>query len=176
MAAVVDFFNDLENFSYTQYCATGANPYAAVMLLHLGTLVFILNKVTGDYSWVDRVWSLLPIGFAAHLLYYQVHCDHVALSLRQLIMFAFIFLWGARLTYNFFRKGGYTSAGEDYRWAYIRKNYPKILVQLLNFFFTSYYQLYLIYWFSAPIYESSNPHFTLYDILLSLLWLLLFLG
>lgn len=128
MAKVVDFFNNVENFSYTGYCDTGAHPYAAIMLLHLGTIIFVLNKVTGDYSWVDRVWSLLPIGFAGHLIYYQVHCDQKPLVLRQYIMFAFICLWGLRLTYNFWRKGGYTSVGEDYRWAYIRKNYPKMLV------------------------------------------------
>jgi steroid 5-alpha reductase family enzyme len=37
-------------------------------------------------------------------------------------------LWGLRLTYNFWRKGGYKKGGEDYRWAYIRKNYPRFLV------------------------------------------------
>eukprot|EP00951_Prasinocladus_malaysianus_P047828 scaffold652104_cov34-Prasinocladus_malaysianus.AAC.1 len=29
-------------------------------------------------------------------------------------------LWGARLTYNFYIKGGY-SGGEDYRWQEVRK-------------------------------------------------------
>jgi steroid 5-alpha reductase family enzyme len=81
------------------------------MLLVLGTVIFILNTTTGDYSWVDRIWSLLPIGFASYLLYFQSHCDHRSFSLRQIIMFAFICLWGLRLTYNFFRKGGYTSSG-----------------------------------------------------------------
>lgn len=91
-------------------------------------------------------------------------------------MFGFILLWGVRLTYNFYRKGGYTSAGEDYRWVYIRKNYPRVLVELLNFFFTSYYQLYLIYWFSAPISYSQPQSLTLTDILLSVTWVALFVG
>lgn len=77
MASIVDFFNDVENFSYTEYCATGANAYAVIILLHLGTVVFVLSKVTNDFSWVDRLWSLLPIAFAAHLLYFQVHCDGI---------------------------------------------------------------------------------------------------
>ena len=99
------------------------------MILHFGTIIYILNKVTNDYSWVDRVWSLLPIAFAAHLLYFQEHCELQSITLRQKIVFAFITLWGLRLTYNFWRKGGYTSgSGEDYRWIYIRKKYPKILV------------------------------------------------
>lgn len=146
------------------------------MLLHLGTIVFILGKLTGDYSWVDRVWSLLPIGFAVHLIFYQIYCLHIPISFRQIIMATFITLWGLRLTYNFFRKGGYSSGGEDYRWAYIRKNFPKHLVELLNFFFTSYYQLFLIYWFTTPIFYASSPVFSIYDVILSIAWLLLFSG
>lgn len=66
-------------------------------------------------------------------------------------MLALVSLWGFRLTYNFWRKGGYKAGGEDYRWAYIRKKYPRILVEFLNLFFTAYYQVYLIYLFSVPI-------------------------
>lgn len=101
---------------------------------------------------------------------------HVPISFRQIIMAAFIILWGLRLTYNFYRKGGYGKGGEDYRWEYIRKNYPKMLVELLNFFFTSFYQLYLIYWFTTPIFYASSPKFSIFDIVLSLLWLTLFAG
>jgi len=35
-------------------------------------------------------------------------------------MFALVILWGARLTFNFARKGGYARGGEDYRWAVLR--------------------------------------------------------
>ena len=109
-----EFLKIVENtkgFSYAGYCWTGAIEYAIVAILHIGTIVFVLNIVTKDYSWVDRIWSLLPIAFAGHLLYYQVHCDNVLVTLRQWIMFGFITLWGLRLTYNFYRKGGYTSQG-----------------------------------------------------------------
>lgn len=148
------------------------------MILHFGTLIYILNKVTNDYSWVDRVWSLLPIFSAAHLLYFQSHCEARPIALRQWVVFAFICMWGFRLTYNFFRKGGYTSgSGEDYRWVYIRKHYPKLMVELLTFFFTSYYQVILIYWFSAPIKYSAEPaQLTLLDLALFGLWILFFAG
>ena len=111
MATIVDYFTDVQNFSLTDMCYTGANAYASVWLLILGTVVFILNKTTGDYSWVDRIWSLLPIGFASYLLYFQVHCDKLPISRRQYIMYFCTVIWGLRLTYNFWRKGGYTSAG-----------------------------------------------------------------
>lgn len=51
-----------------------------------------------------------------------------------------------------------------------------MMVELLNFFFTSYYQLYLIYWFSSPIYYASNPGLKFTDLLLAGLWLALFAG
>lgn len=91
-------------------------------------------------------------------------------------MAAFIFIWGTRLTYNFWRKGGYSNGGEDYRWAWIRKNFGRIETEVLNFFFTSYYQLFLIYWFTSPIYYSSNQELNLFDFVLFLLWIVLFLG
>ena len=85
-------------------------------------------------------------------------------------------LWGLKHTYNFFRKGGFSKGGEDYRWAYIRKNYHWILVELLNFFFIAYYQLILIQWFSLPIYFSQAGEFNVVDAVLTLVWLLLFIG
>lgn len=148
--------------------------YGSVMILHLGVIVWVLSIITKDYSWIDRIWSLLPIGFALHLLYYQVHCDNVLVTLRQWIMLGFITIWGLRLTYNFYRKGGYTAKGEDYRWIYIRERFPRIAVEILNFVFTSFYQVFLIFWFSAPIRYATNIEFTLLDIGLCALWILAF--
>jgi steroid 5-alpha reductase family enzyme len=47
---------------------------------------------------------------------------------------------------------------------------------LLNFFFTAYYQLVLIYWFSSPINFSHQTSFNIVDILLTVVWLGLFAG
>ena len=78
-------------------------------------------------------------------------------------------LWGIKHTFNFARKGGFKSGGEDYRWSYIRQNYHWILVELLNFFFIAYYQLILIQWFASPIYAAHQKPFNWIDILLSIL-------
>lgn len=85
-------------------------------------------------------------------------------------------LWGSRLTYNFARKGGYQKGGEDYRWLYIRKNFHWILVEILNFVFTAYYQIVLIMWFASPIRKAHQNELNLYDYALTLLWILLFVG
>jgi steroid 5-alpha reductase family enzyme len=148
-----------------------------VFILALGTFVYILSIITTEYSWIDRVWSLLPILFQGHILFYQSACDMLPITVRQWIMIGLTTLWGLRLTYNFWRKGGYKKGGEDYRWAYIRKNYPRVLVELLNFIFTAYYQVFLIYWFSAPIkYAYKGQDLTLTDFACIALWLLVWLG
>lgn len=114
------FASKLQNFSFNGYCQNGAIENAAVGVFIIGTICFLLTKITKEYSWVDRIWSLLPIGFSAHYLYFQQNCEYKNISLRQWIMFGFVLVWGLRLTYNYYRKGGYAKGGEDYRWAYIR--------------------------------------------------------
>ena len=73
------------------------------------------SVVTKDYSFVDRIWSLIPIVYA------WVFAGGEGFSNPRLnLMAALISLWGARLTFNFARKGGYAPGGEDYRWPVLR--------------------------------------------------------
>lgn len=144
--------------------------------LVLGTICFVLTKVTGEYSWVDRIWPVLPIAYGLHFLYHQQNCRGIEISTRQFVMIFLTTLWGMRLQYNFFRKGGFKAGGEDYRWAYIRENYHWILVELLNFFFTAYYQLILILWFSSPIFNAHEGSFSIADGVCTALWILFFAG
>jgi steroid 5-alpha reductase family enzyme len=88
--------------------------------LVLATVCFLLTKLTNDFSWVDRIWPVLPVAYALHFLYHQHLCSQLPPSTRQIVMAALTTLWGLRLQYNFFRKGGFSSGGEDYRWKYIR--------------------------------------------------------
>lgn len=144
--------------------------------LAVGTISYILTLITKEYSWVDRIWSVLPILFQGHILYHQHRCSHQNPSLRQFLMFGLTIAWGARLTYNFFRKGGYAKGGEDYRWKYIRERYNRILVELLNLVFTAYYQIILIFWFSSPIVNCQGQNFNAIDIALIVIWFVLFFG
>lgn len=108
--------NNLTTFSFTEYCEEGSVEYAVAFTFLLGTICFILTKVTKEMSWVDRIWSILPILYQAHFLYHQSQCSGITISLRQWAIFGFTLTWGSRLTYNFFRKGGFAKGGEDYRW------------------------------------------------------------
>ena len=43
-------------------------------------------------------------------------------------------LWGLRLTYNFYRKGGYDLSEEDYRWRIVIKEFEKYPIILWEIF------------------------------------------
>ena len=111
---------------------------------------FIGGIITNDYSWVDRLWSTLPIGFS-FLYGYRSHFKGT--SLVQLLL---VTIWGIRLSYNFARKGGYDKA-EDYRWkilmnSKILKN--RFLWQSFNLFFICGCQIGLFILFTYPIYKT----------------------
>ncbi|RPA81878.1 DUF1295-domain-containing protein [Ascobolus immersus RN42] len=141
-----------------------SNPIAAYQLTNplttsflvanvLAGFIFIASEITGDHSVVDRLWSLLPPFYILHFTFWA----HIAgVDSNRLDMMATIaVLWGARLTFNFWRKGGYTSGGEDYRWEVIRqKLFPKRWqMSIFNFTFISWYQSILLWAVSLPAYS-----------------------
>ena len=104
---------------------------------------------TGEWSWVDRLWSLSPAAYA--LLFAACNADNA----RVCLMAVLASVWAARLTANFARKGGYTGE-EDYRWAIIRKwfathdrSHP-LGEQVFSFVFVALYQQVLIWGFVVP--------------------------
>ncbi len=116
-------------------------------------LCFLLGLITQNYSWVDRLWSLLPP------LYVLVWLPDYVHNLRYYIAGFLVILWGIRLTVNFALRGGYAFSwskgfiGEDYRWEYLRnKIHNRLLFEVFNFFFISAYQLILIFLFTLPLY------------------------
>jgi steroid 5-alpha reductase family enzyme len=65
-------------------------------------------------------------------------------------------VWGARLSYNFARKDGYTLKGEDYRWPWLRARVHWIAFQLLNLVFIAPWQNLLLLWIATPVYVCSR--------------------
>jgi steroid 5-alpha reductase family enzyme len=57
-----------------------------------------------------------------------------------------------RLTYNYWRKGGYEIGSEDYRWPIVRRQVPKIAFHILNWTFISFMQSILLFLIAAPAY------------------------
>ena len=71
-------------------------------------------------SWVDKSWSILPVYYAWVLATHTARASLADVHPRLLLIAGLVTLWGARLTSNFWRKGGYALSGEDYRWPYLR--------------------------------------------------------
>ena len=108
-------------------------------------VTWLLSILTREYSWVDRIWSLIPIA------YLGVFAGAAGFSDPRLnLMLALVTLWGLRLTFNFARKGGYAPGGEDYRWKVLRGRLKPWLFQLFNVFFIVLYQNALLVLICVP--------------------------
>jgi steroid 5-alpha reductase family enzyme len=131
----------------------GGEPLAVVALWALGFALtsFAAGMVSGDYSWVDRLWSTLPVGFA---WYYAWRGGFSAPILVAALM---VTVWGARLTANFAKKGGY-SGTEDYRWAILRGRMKRPLAwQAFNLSFISLFQTGTFVLFTMPLSRIAQP-------------------
>ena len=134
---------------------------------------WIASLATGDTSWVDRMWSIVPV------IYVWVFAAKANLDNARLdVMAALITVWGARLTFNFARKGGYSGV-EDYRWAVLRSSMRPWQFQLFNLFFVVLYQNALLVLITLPAwtaYQHRSTAFGPIDLLLTLLFLLFTIG
>jgi steroid 5-alpha reductase family enzyme len=127
-------------------------PALETAILAAGVLAaacWILSLVTGDVSWVDRIWSLAPVGYVAWFASRARFAD-VRLNLMLLLVAA----WGLRLTFNFARKGGYGRGGEDYRWPVLRERLGPMKFQLFNATFIAPFQNALILAFTLPAWAA----------------------
>jgi hypothetical protein len=81
-------------------------------------VVLAVAEFNKNYSQVDRLWSMLPVIYNVHYTVWA-HVNGLPTSRLDHVM-AVSLIWGARLTYNYWRKGGYTVGSEDYRWAIVK--------------------------------------------------------
>ena len=109
---------------------------------------WLASLATGDTSWVDRSWSIVPVVY----LWLFAGFAHLA-NARLDLMAIVVTVWGARLTYNFARKGGYNGV-EDYRWAVLRARMKGWQFQLFNFFFIVLYQNVILVLIALPAYTA----------------------
>src|SRR5579862_6202245 len=108
---------------------------AALGCAALALTCWLTSIVTGNVSQVDRLWSIAPplyvAWFASQAGFRDLRLDVMALLTAA---------WGARLTYNFARKGGYRKGGEDYRWPVMRARLGPVGFQVFNATFIAPYQ------------------------------------
>jgi len=125
------------------------------MLLIVGGVIlysFIVGQLSGNNSQTDKLWSLVPIYYTWHMTYFAGMPD------KMVFMSVLVTVWGARLTYNFGRRGGYSwkfwAGEEDYRWEVLRKkpgfSNPWVW-RAFDLFFICGYQHTLIFLFTLPV-------------------------
>jgi steroid 5-alpha reductase family enzyme len=132
-----------------------------VIMLSAALVCFLVSEITQNYSQVDKLWSLMPIVYSLLTL-------SAFPSVRVSIMTILVTAWGLRLSYNFYRKGGYNiipwKGEEDYRWKIMRQNpvlKGRFRFGLFNFFFISFYQHFLILLISSPLLLAAKNQGTL---------------
>ncbi|GAA5207279.1 DUF1295 domain-containing protein [Microbacterium kyungheense] len=136
---------------------------------------WITSLVTNETSWIDRIWSIVPVIYV--WIFAAAALIAGADATRLVVMAVLVTAWGARLTYNFARKGGYTGM-EDYRWAILRGRMTRWQFQLFNLFFIVLFQSALLVLISLPAYiawQHPSP-FTGWDAVFSALFIAFLIG
>lgn len=114
------------------------NPLAmsfAFGTMFLTPLVLLVSEVNRNYSQVDRLWSILPVIYNVHYAVWA-HLNGLP-TLRLNHVMAVSIIWGARLTFNYWRKGGYQVGSEDYRWNIVKDRVGSLGMFIFNVTFIS---------------------------------------
>ena len=135
--------------------------------------VWIASLITHDHSWVDRIWSIVPV------VYVWIFAGAAGLSNARLdVMAAVVTVWGARLTFNFARKGGYRGV-EDYRWAVLKSRMPRWQFEIFNFFFIVIWQNIILFLIAMPAltaWENRATPFGIWDLVIAVVFVALTIG
>lgn len=143
---------NLKLFTNSQTSVGHLFELLVTIMLITALVCFVVGELTRNFSQVDKIWSLMPA------VYCWITLSAFPSSPRIWLMAMLVTIWGLRLSYNFYRKGGYNiipwKGEEDYRWNLLRQN-PKLnkplRTSLFNLLFISLYQNILILLFSTPV-------------------------
>lgn len=120
---------------------------------------FVIGELTGNNSQVDKIWSVIPIVYVWNMTWLG------GMNERMILMSILVTVWGARLTFNFARRGAYTwkfwAGEEDYRWEVLRKRpgfNNRLVWMLFDLFFICTYQNTLIFLFTLPVLASLSDN------------------
>ena len=126
-----------ENLAGLHALYLNTNPFVTALFLSLlvAPIFLLVSEVNKNYSQVDRAWSILPTMYIAHYTYWSHAHGLPSQRLDNVLVFALI--WSARLTFNYWRKGGYSIGSEDYRWEIVSKYVGPATMFIFNVTFIS---------------------------------------
>jgi len=101
------------------YLSTNPLVFAFAFSLLLVPIFLTVSEITRNYSQVDRAWSILPSIYIGHYCFWAHQQNLPTQRLDYVLIFAVA--WSVRLTFNYWRKGGYSVGSEDYRWEHVKK-------------------------------------------------------
>ncbi|THX31581.1 DUF1295-domain-containing protein [Aureobasidium pullulans] len=132
------------------YLSTNPLISGFAFALAITPIFLIVSEINKNYSQVDRCWSLLPTVYNLH---YDVWARLNGLPTQRLDnVLAFSVCWSIRLTFNYWRRGGYSIGSEDYRWETVRSWVNRPLFFIFNILFICIAQSVLLFTVTTPTY------------------------
>lgn len=132
------------------YMSTNPLISAFAFALAITPIFLVVSEINKNYSQVDRCWSLLPTVYNLH---YDIWARLNGLPTQRLDnILAFSVTWSIRLTFNYWRKGGYSIGSEDYRWEIVKGWVNRPLFFIFNVLFISLAQSVLLFSITTPTY------------------------
>lgn len=138
--------------------------YSGILLcVYQMGLIFIKSTFFNHLSAGDEIWSTAPIMYA-----YLLSSN----SSRNNLQLLLITLWGTRLSYNLWRKGGYRGL-EDYRWVTVKNRFKNpIAWKAFHVLFLCIYQMVINFQQVLPLYYTEPGELCEKDYLLTVFALL----
>ncbi|KAF2158896.1 hypothetical protein M409DRAFT_30602 [Zasmidium cellare ATCC 36951] len=147
-----DLYARIQDTEALKHLYMSTNPAISGLAFAIATfpIFLVVSEINKNYSQVDRVWSIFPTLFNIH---YALWARLNGLPTTRLDnVLAFSVLWSIRLTFNYWRKGGYEIGSEDYRWELIKKYIGQPAFFLLNVVFIASIQPILLWAVTLPTY------------------------
>ena len=132
------------------YIDTSPLVTAFAFCLAISPIFLVVSEVNKNYSQVDRVWSILPTIYNIHYAVWAYAAGYDTARIGALALASTI--WTTRLTYNYWRRGGYSVGSEDYRWYYVKDYAGEVGMFLFNVVFISLAQSVLLCMVTFPTY------------------------
>ncbi|KAF2676150.1 DUF1295-domain-containing protein [Lentithecium fluviatile CBS 122367] len=147
-----NIFAHINDWEALQHIYLSTNPLvtALAFALFVTPIVLLVAELNRNYSQVDRLWSVLPVIYNCHYALWA-HLAGIPTQRLDHVM-AVTALWGARLTFNYWRKGGYNVGSEDYRWETVKKYVGPLGMFVFDVVFISLAQNMLLFMITAPTY------------------------